>query len=32
MATKRALRVIAKSVARSPQLKELAEEIGEKAK
>ena len=32
VATKRALRVIAKSVARSPQLKELAEEIGEKAK
>lgn len=32
VATKRALRVIAKSVARSPQLKELAEEIGEAAK
>ena len=32
VATKGALRVIAKSVARSPQLKELAEEIGEKAK
>lgn len=32
VATQRALRVIAKSVARSPQLKELAEEIGEAAK